>query len=197
MTRFPRNGLQLLRQIGKCSSVGTQKQSRKKGSRFEAVHSANDIGKDRVNGLWSSPRGKTGQLQSLVSSFASRAVVFLLETFPKNVQSQGCGTGFALTKAEPVLTELLCFQCFLLQLGKFCQRLFPIAFCLCLCQGQGHTTYPMRLRLRRFGSQIVCPQGWHLQIVIDDVGVAIQRIYGVFASTDPNSTPKAGRRRLA
>jgi len=44
--RFPRNGLQRLQQIGKCGSVRTQKQSRKKGSRFEAVQRANDMGKD-------------------------------------------------------------------------------------------------------------------------------------------------------
>ncbi len=40
-------------------------------------------------------------------------------------------------------------------------------------------------------------EGWHLRIVIDDVDVAIQRIYGVLASTEPNSTPKAGCRRQA
>ena len=83
---------------------------------------------------------KIDQLQSLVSSFASRALDLLLEQFPKKLESQACGTGFALTKAKPVLTAQPCFQCFLLQLQENCQSLFPSD--LAYRQGQGHTHLP-------------------------------------------------------
>jgi len=67
-------------------------------------------------------------LTSLVSSFASRALVLQLEIFPKNGASQAFGTGFALTKAKPVLPHSPGFSA--ARNWENVVKMFPIAFLL-------------------------------------------------------------------